>query len=202
MIVKGYNQPIESESTALYGWNPFFIIFVLYAFFVVWSDFSVTALSIYMLCRVRLPLLGKICAILLLAIQCLAGVAAIVRLTIGVHVRNRDSENETLEDLKSFYWSVIEVGLGIITANMALTRPLFVWIYRKYIKPAPHFETLIPSIEKGQDHELASSEGRRSSFEITKTQVITVVEDPETNLSGLARTGLIGESFMLEVSRS
>jgi len=200
MVKETYGQPITTMNHHLYQNTAFFILQNIFMIIVVFSDFTVTALSIYYLYTIRLPMSSKLAAGVLLAIQCFAGVASLMRGIVAFQIRE-DIAPSTAHDFRLFYWAFLESGLGISTANLALTRPFFIYFYRKLTNKSSHLD-IIPRKSGNEVLEMESSTGRRSSFEITKTQVVTVLEDTEgSDYGGLAKTGLIGDSFIVEVSR-
>jgi len=205
-VIHGKGQLGLEISSKIYAARGPYISFIVYVTMVVWGDFTLTILSIWTLYKIRLPVAAKFSAGVLLIIQCLAGVASVARIVFVIKVRQhgQDILRSTPAIVHLAQWSYSEIALGIITANLALTRPLFVYVFRRLrgetvITARPGRSTFANEAleSKNSGHKFG-----RGSFEITKTQVITVAEEMESKgLEGLERTGLIGNTFV-EVSRS
>jgi len=155
------------------------------------------------LARVRIPILAKVPAAILFIIQCASGIATVARIVYSARVHRLPVESSLVTVLVLSQWTLVEASLGLITANLALTRPLFVVMYRFFApkKSAAMRRAVADTERKQSGWDFAS----RGSFEITKTQVITVVNEDDMDLGdfeGMGRAGLIGENWGLEVSRT
>jgi len=197
MVVKGHGADAFSVTIHVYRDDTLFYESVVYTCLVIFGDFTLTALAIYIIFKIRLPMIGKFSAGFLLAIQCLSGVASILRLVYSFRIRQNFTQDVAIESLRLSHWSLVEVGLGIVTANMALTRPLFLHLQKKFFPKPIQNDVVSKSIGSRKENGSVVRSVARSSFEIVKTQVITVVsEDVDMKgYDGLCKTGLVGDSF-------
>jgi len=169
--------------------NAKFVINVLFAISLITGDLAFVMLSFIALRHVQLPISTRISIGALLALGCVGGVFSAIDMayTIKIYlVKPGDFTNLALTALTTARWIFIEVALGIIAANLALTRPLFSWI--SSLVSNESFKTR----HTGQSRTLSAGRGNKTqttmngmnldsltSGQIRKTQV-TIVTDEES----------------------
>lgn len=106
--------PLQSAASTL---------FIMFSVVDIVGDFILTGLACGALWGSKLPLLTKISAGLLLCLGTLGGVASIVRLSIFLSPAIDAKYTQEMLDLVR--WILIELGTGVVAANLAMIRPLF-----------------------------------------------------------------------------
>ncbi|TKX19096.1 hypothetical protein C1H76_8762 [Elsinoe australis] len=99
------------------------VIFGIFSLITVIGDFALTGMAIVALWSAKLPTPTKVSACLLLILGSAGGVASTVRMAIVL--KKSDPVKYTQELVMLLRWILIEIGLGIVAANLAMIRPLF-----------------------------------------------------------------------------
>ncbi|KAF2224689.1 hypothetical protein BDZ85DRAFT_82823 [Elsinoe ampelina] len=107
------NCPIQPVSTG-----------VFYAFSIVsiGSDYTFTLMAVYALWRAKLPLTTKLPACALLVMGTVGGIASTIRFSLLVKPVTRENYLASIFDVGK--WTIVEHSIGVIAANLAMTRPL------------------------------------------------------------------------------
>ncbi|KAF4552822.1 Hypothetical protein D9617_9g026130 [Elsinoe fawcettii] len=97
---------------------------VFYAFSVVSiaSDYIFTIMAVYALWQAKLPITTKIPACTLLIMGTVGGIASTIRFSLLVKPVTPENYLTSLFDVGK--WTIVEHSIGIIAANLAMTRPL------------------------------------------------------------------------------
>jgi len=201
MVRKGIGSSAVDLLPKMYGDETVYIMILILTVLILVGQFGLTIMGVHAVYMIRLPIVAKLSAGILIAAQAVSGVATIVRLVYTIKIHNLPLSSSIAEGILSSQWSSVEIGLGIITANLALTRPAFVLLYRKLFAKQVPVATLRSTVPGSASKSNGWDFNSRASFEITKTQVITVINE-DVNLGeyeGMGRAGLIGDSWGVEV---
>ncbi|TKX19184.1 hypothetical protein C1H76_8638 [Elsinoe australis] len=97
---------------------------VFYAFSVVSiaSDYIFTLMAVYALWQAKLPITTKLPACMLLVMGTVGGVASTIRFSLLVKPVTPQDYVSQLFDVGK--WTIVEHSIGVIAANLAMTRPL------------------------------------------------------------------------------
>ncbi|PNS15650.1 hypothetical protein CAC42_4102 [Sphaceloma murrayae] len=104
---------------------------VFYAFSVVSiaSDYIFTIMAIYALWQAKLPITTKLPACILLVMGTVGGIASTIRFSLLVKPVTPETYLTQLFDVGK--WTIVEHSIGVIAANLAMTRPLLhAWLVR------------------------------------------------------------------------
>jgi len=202
-IVAGYGQAGTTVSSEIYVYTPAYVFSSIYTILIIFGDFALTIMSIYALWRIRLPSLAKLSAGFLLFIQCASGVASLARQIYSSEIHQKPINETTKQVLYVAQWTFAEIALGLLTANLALCRPLFIVLWRK-VFAKPREMIAIASGKTPAPRHSGWDFTSHASFEITKTQVITVVNEKTEyeGFEGMERAGLVGDHWGLDLSQA
>ncbi|KAG8627570.1 hypothetical protein KVT40_005053 [Elsinoe batatas] len=97
---------------------------VFYAFSVVSiaSDYIFTLMAVYALWRAKLPVTTKLPACALLIMGTVGGIASTIRFSLLVKPVTPENYLTSIFDVGK--WTIVEHSIGVIAANLAMTRPL------------------------------------------------------------------------------
>jgi len=182
MVVSSVNVKSLNNSQQLYTVTSVFAVGVFCSFSLIIGDFVLSVLGSITVWEVELPRIIRLSACALIGLGSLGGIVSIIRLVINLklHVQTGSGFVDTLHLAQ---WSLVEMGVGIMVANLALTRPFWARVCKNIgirsswgTENQTHTNALRTGAKTPSRHPY-----QRPSLEISKTQIMSVTREMETD---------------------